>query len=429
MHRQSPAAMRSSANLERMDVLLKATGISAHVTVPSCPPIKLDVEACYNQLSQSDDQRPEDVVMRQALELYCSLLSPATTPTQTFKSGYQSEQDRLPFTPSGVLNCQDEYRPLSIVFDEPQACDLYDAADLNRPFGFASGQNYLTQHNYLPHPTHLTQCSWSTPPTVSEHENSDADDMDDPFACYPLFHSLRLTPHSSYTAHEVNPTPFRRQSSEQFLEKDTHSYLSQEQIQTSAQSSISSVGKSFEIARESAADVRAQGSVAQSLARRSLYSAAVEPSVPEPKSTGRKQTFSMISFAKQRKVTPTNHGLRISGPMPIDTSHSASSSGTFSVPARPPRPPGARLLSAGSLSPPLEANEDITPVKHFPSKLRVPSRSSTLPQEEAFNPMSLPRKYPSRPEMKSLWTTIKTSTSRSSLSVDRSMIRHLNVDL
>ncbi|OAV94766.1 hypothetical protein PTTG_26873 [Puccinia triticina 1-1 BBBD Race 1] len=390
MHRQSPAAMRSSANLERMDVLLKATGISAHVTVPSCPPIKLDVEACYNQLSQSDDQRPEDVVMRQALELYCSLLSPATTPTQTFKSGYQSEQDRLPFTPSGVLNCEDEYRPLSIVFDEPQACDLYDAADLNRP---------------------------------------DADDMDDPFACYPLFHSLRLTPHSSYTAHEVNPTPFRRQSSEQFLEKDTHSYLSQEQIQTSAQSSISSVGKSFEIARESAADVRAQGSVAQSLARRSLYSAAVEPSVPEPKSTGRKQTFSMILFAKQRKVTPTNHGLRISGPKPIDTSHSASSSGTFSVPARPPRPPGARLLSAGSLSPPLEANEDITPVKHFPSKLRVPSRSSTLPQEEAFNPMSLPRKYPSRPEMKSLWTTIKTSTSRSSLSVDRSMIRHLNVDL
>jgi hypothetical protein len=88
--------MRSSAELKRMEALIKATGITTPITVSPFPPVQLDVQACYNQLSHPKEQRPEDIVMRQALELYCSLISPPTTPTEAYKSGYQSEQDHLP---------------------------------------------------------------------------------------------------------------------------------------------------------------------------------------------------------------------------------------------------------------------------------------------------------------------------------------------
>ncbi|OAV94769.1 hypothetical protein PTTG_05414 [Puccinia triticina 1-1 BBBD Race 1] len=424
MHVQSPAAMRSSADLERMDALLKATGISTPITVSSFPPVQLDVEACYNQLSRSQNQRPEDIVMRQALELYCSLISPPTTPTEVSKSGYQSEQDHLPITPSGIFHCDDEYRPSSLVFDAAKACDYDPATDPNRPFGFASGQNYLPQHNYKPHQTHLTQYSWSTPSTVSDH--SDTDDMDDPFACYPSSHPLRLTQHSGYTP-QVNPAP-RRQSCEPTLQKGSHSYASRDRIQISAQHPMNSLGGSLGMAKASSADVRSPGTIAQSLARRSFFSSTVEPSAPEPKRpAGRKRSFSVVSLVKQRKGTSTNAGsLRISGPMPINTSHSASSSGTFSIPVRPSRSSGARLSTAGSLSPALEVNEDITPVKPNPHKPRTRTRSGTLPQEEELNPMNISRKYSTRPETKSLWKTLKTSTSRASLSVDRPVIHHVN---
>ncbi|EFP93764.2 uncharacterized protein PGTG_19791 [Puccinia graminis f. sp. tritici CRL 75-36-700-3] len=420
MQCQSPVAMRSSAELKRMEALIKATGITTPITVSPFPPVQLDVEACYNQLSHPKDQRPEDIVMRQALELYCSLISPPTTPTEAYKSGYQSEQDHLPVTPSGIFQCRDGYRQPSIVYDEPKECDFDPATDPNRPFGFASGQNFLTHHNYLSHQSHQTHYSWSTPSTVSDHENSDVDE-DDPFACYPSSHPLRRSQNSGGNS-QVNVAQCGRSSFEPSLHKVSHSYSSQDRIQFSAPHSLGP-------RNGSSTDVRSPGSIAQSAARRSFFSPPEEATVPEPKRAGRKRSFSVVSFVKHRKAPSIHAGsLRISGPTPIDTTHSTVSSGTFSIPVRTSQSSGARLSSVGCLSPALEMNEDISPIKPASSR-PIPSRNNSravTPQDEESNPMNISRKYSSRPETKSLWRTIKSTSSRTSLNVERPLIPHLH---
>ncbi|KNE96700.1 hypothetical protein PSTG_09971 [Puccinia striiformis f. sp. tritici PST-78] len=421
MQVKSPVDLRSSAELDRMDALLRATGITTPITMPSSPAVHLDVEACFNQLSNSQNQRPEDIVMRQALELYCSLISPPTTPAEPIKLGYKSQQDHLPMTPSGVFHCQDEYRPLSEAYEEIQGRPVHAGTDPNQHFRFGSSQNLPTHHNYLPHQTHQAHYSWSTPSCVSDHGTSDTDDMDDPFACYPVSHPLSTTQYSAYTP-QANYSHLRRSSCEPSLHKGSHSYSSQQRIQISSQ--YGNLGGSPGMTKASTTDTRS--TAAQPLARRSFFSPTTEPTADETKPTGRKRSFSVATFVKQRKSPSANPAsLRISGPMPINTSHSASSSGTFSIPVRASRSSGARLSSVACLSPALELNEDISPVRPAlpkPVPSRQASRSGVVSPADEQTSMDISRKYSSRPDTKSLWKTLRASTSRPSLAIERPLV-------
>ncbi|KAH9454233.1 hypothetical protein Pst134EB_014326 [Puccinia striiformis f. sp. tritici] len=154
-----------------------------------------------------------------------------------------------------------------------------------------------------------------------------------------------------------------------------------------------------------------RSTAAQPLARRSFFSPTTEPTADETKPTGRKRSFSVATSVKQRKSPSANPAsLRISGPMPINTSHSASSSGTFSIPVRASRSSGARLSSVACLSPALELNEDISPVRPAlpkPVPSRQASRSGVVSPADEQTSMDISRKYSSRPDTKSLWKTLE----------------------
>lgn len=423
MEAQSPAAQRSSAEMARMQGLLEAIALPSPITpASSFSAHKLDVAACYDHINNSKTQRPEDLVMRQALELYCSLMSPSITPPDDFNSGYQFQQDQVAVSPSGIFTCEDEYQPTRMM----KLCNYEPSRDPNRPFGYASGRNYASPHSspYV-RQADQTHFSWSTPSCVSDHENSDTDDMDDPFACYPLSHPRRTTPQSY--GPQINYDHHRRSSYEASAHKSTVSFSSQQRIQISAQPSVGQQEGSLGMSKRGSADGRPTHKPSRSTARRSFFSPTVEPIVAAPsKPTGRKRAFSVAGFTKQRKGQPTNAGsLRISGPMPNPPAHAVSSSGTFSVPIKSSRSSAARLSSGGSLlSPALEVNEDLSPIHPSnpkPSRIR-PTPPAHLSSTEDVNAMSLSLKFSSRPEPKSLWKTLKTTTSFSNFAVERPLV-------
>lgn len=53
---------------------------------------RLDVNACYDHLKNSTDDGVEDAVMREALDLYCSLMSPPTTPLRANPQEYRPSE-------------------------------------------------------------------------------------------------------------------------------------------------------------------------------------------------------------------------------------------------------------------------------------------------------------------------------------------------
>ncbi|KNZ45991.1 hypothetical protein VP01_763g4 [Puccinia sorghi] len=428
MKAQPPVAKRPSADLERMQELLEAIASPAPITIASSfSAHKLDVAACYDHLNNSKTKRPEDLVMRQALELYCSLMSPPTSPAGDFKSEHQSEQNqaaRVAVLPSGIFTCEDEYDRSTMI----KLCNYEPTSDSNRPFGYGPARNYASAHStpYVPQ-ADQTHFSWSTPSCVSDHENSDTDDMDDPFACYPLSHPRRTTPQAYHP--QINYDHHRRSSYEvSSLHKRTTSYSSQKQrIQISAQPSVGQLeGLPDGMNKAVTAEARNMSNRPWPNARRSFFSPTVEPLVATvPKaSLGRKRAFSVAGFVKQRKAPPMDAGsLRISGPMPIAQVHTSSSpsSGTFSVPVKSTRFSAARLSSAGSLlSPALELNEDLSPIHPKPSHSRLPPPAPPRPSTDDVTPLSL--KLSSRPEPKSLWKVIKTSTSLSNFAIERPLV-------
>jgi hypothetical protein len=129
---------------------------------------------------------------------------------------------------SEIFAYQDAFRPSSVIYEEPN----YDpSADLNRPFGSALGQDYSSQHNHCAPQMDYTNYSWSTPSCVSDHEKSDMDDMDDPFACYPLSHPRGAAP-QAYSP-QINYDHYRRSSHAISQHKATDSYSSQQRIHIS----------------------------------------------------------------------------------------------------------------------------------------------------------------------------------------------------
>lgn len=415
---QSPVVLRSSADLNRMQALLAATGIPAPITTSPFS-LKLDVAACYDQLNNSKNQRPEDTVMRQALELYCSLISPPLTPTPEFKS----EQDQLLGQASEIFAYQDAFRPSSVIYEEPN----YDpSADLNRPFGSALGQDYSSQHNHCAPQMDYTNYSWSTPSCVSDHEKSDMDDMDDPFACYPLSHPRGAAP-QAYSP-QINYDHYRRSSHAISQHKATDSYSSQQRIHISGVPMTGHTESSYGMENAVSADEGSQGTYPRQLARQSFYSPdGAEPVARPTKTTRGKRSFSVISLVKPRKTSPSNNApIQISGPIPIDTSCSATPSGTFSVPVSHSRSLGGRRPSI-SLSPALEANEDLSPIHPPTSKPTLMRANSKLRSQlslEDGNSIPFTRKEPIRQDSKSIWKTIK-NTSRSSFAMERPMVQHV----
>ncbi|PLW31435.1 hypothetical protein PCASD_18548 [Puccinia coronata f. sp. avenae] len=356
---QSPVVLRSSADLNRMQALLAATGIPAPITTSPFS-LKLDVAACYDQLNNSRNQRPEDTVMRQALELYCSLISPPLTPTPEFKS----EQDQLLGQASEIFAYQDAFRPSSVIYEEPN----YDpSADLNRPFGSALGQDYSSQHNH----------------------------------CAPQMDYTNYTP-QAYSP-QINYDHYRRSSHAISQHKATDSYSSQQRIHISGVPMTGHTESSYGMENAVSADEGSQGTYPRQLAR---------------------QSFTVLM---PRKTSPSNNApIQISGPIPIDTSCSATPSGTFSVPVAHSRSLGGRRPSI-SLSPALEANEDLSPIHPPTSKPTLMRANSKLRSQlslEDGNSIPFTRKEPIRQDSKSIWKTIK-NTSRSSFAMERPMVQHV----
>ncbi|POW17999.1 hypothetical protein PSTT_00185, partial [Puccinia striiformis] len=378
-----------------MDALLRATGITTPITMPSSPAVHLDVEACFNQLSNSQNQRPEDIVMRQALELYCSLISPPTTPAEPIKLGYKSQQDHLPMTPSGVFHCQDEYRPLSELTRKFKAAPFMPAPTRTSTLDSAQAKTCRLTTTIKP----IKHTTAGPLPPVSPT-------MEPATQTIWMIRSpaIPTTQYSAYTP-QANHSHLRRSSCEPSLHKGSHSYSSQQRIQISSQ--YGNLGGSPGMTKASTTDTRS--TAAQPLARRSFFSPTTEPTADETKPTGRKRSFSVATFVKQRKSPSANSAsLRISGPMPINTSHSASSSELSPFPSEHLVP----------LEHDYQLNEDISPVRPAlpkPVPSRQASRSGVVSPADEQTSMDISRKYSSRPDTKSLWKTLRASTSRLAL--------------
>ncbi|KAH9454234.1 hypothetical protein Pst134EB_014327 [Puccinia striiformis f. sp. tritici] len=122
MQVKSPVDLRSSAELDRMDALLRATGITTPITMPSSPAVHLD---------------PYITTYHTGGTHQAGLQILTGSSTQTSTAHYQRH------------------------YEEIQGRPVHAGTDPNQHFRFGSSQNLPTHHNYQTHQTHY---SWSTPP-------------------------------------------------------------------------------------------------------------------------------------------------------------------------------------------------------------------------------------------------------------------------
>lgn len=134
-----------------------------HSSASSKPSPHLNVSDCYKLLKQQGDGR-EDAVMRQALELYCSLLTPPTTPL----SG-ASEQFAHQHAPDTEPN--EQYCSMSIL---SSYAGLSSASPRSSDFQQSPGNDYsLSYPKDLPY-------SMSTPSlSVSDRSSTDLDESNE----------------------------------------------------------------------------------------------------------------------------------------------------------------------------------------------------------------------------------------------------------
>lgn len=412
-----------------MEQLLRATAVNDHITASPFSMAHLDVAACYEELRNSKSIRPEDIVMRQALELYCSLISPPTTPTAKPNRHLQRDQNSLPVISSDTFYSEKDDTRSSIVYPawEPGSSTERDGSYV---FG--------AQHNCLGYQI-SNDYSWTTISPVSELDGIDFD-MDDPFASYPLAQPLLLPSRSQPGFNpQLSPSQRGRTSLESAHLKNSEHDLAFYQgtpqsvqrrpasrLQSRPQSAQSKPFSGF--TKTTSVDVNYTG--ASMISRRSVVNQDnshygnhhSQPDMLDSKVSGRKRAFSVVTFGKHRKTSSNNStNLRISGPMPIISPNPAPPAGTFSGFNQTPRLT-TRRESLGCLSPAWEENEDITPIQ--PSLRESRSRSGTTSSGEEPKSMSMAHKFSSRPEAKSIWKTLKNSSSRTSLNVERSFLAH-----
>ncbi|KAG0141889.1 hypothetical protein CROQUDRAFT_265733 [Cronartium quercuum f. sp. fusiforme G11] len=160
----SPHSIDLSAGLRDMidSLKLPINTIQKHNNTSVKSGVRLDVDACYSQLKKSTSDGAEDVVMREALELYCSLMSPPSTP---LRAAPQEHRQNLQ-----CVDSEDQYCSMSIYTSYTLPSASPHKADFSPPPSNTSSLSY---------PRDLTYSMSSAP---FEHGTSDIEELDGRFA-------------------------------------------------------------------------------------------------------------------------------------------------------------------------------------------------------------------------------------------------------
>ncbi|KAI8459818.1 hypothetical protein BY996DRAFT_6765306, partial [Phakopsora pachyrhizi] len=370
----------------------------------------LDVAACYSLLKNSADNRPEDLIMRQALEIYCSLISPPVTPSSK------------KFLDRGDVSC-----PFNFNQTENLPCSDYPSSP-SEPFSsggsaveFPSALGY--NEDYSPLSSQQLSFSGFSPFFASEPDCAgDLESLDDPFASYHF--SIPITEGSNRSDRNLTSYQCARNSGSKLsLNSSSYAYLpALLPLDEAVKDEEGQFNKDYTGPYVTTANLSESGlqSKPPLLQRSSHHEDKAIRSV-EQKIPARKRAFSVTSFGLHRKSHSASiEPLIISDPMPLGQPPNLSS-----------RKSMGRAIINGNRTSKLASSDRFSHRKSsevslagcFPATSRTTKAISnpTLilgPGEDVVSRPGSQIFYP-KPEPKSLWKTLKTKTSRSSLSIER----------